>query len=365
MMYREGTAETGSSFNTVDYVLYLRRRWRFAAIACGTAAALALAASLLMPKRYTSTASLLIEPPAATDPRMSTAISPVYLESLKTYEHFAMSDSLFAKARERFGMKDPAGQQSIETLKRRVLKVSKVRDTKVLRISVTLENPKEAQAMAQYLAEETIKLSSAVTRDSGRSMIEDAERQAREARAKLEEARAAWTKLVTEEPVESLQMEVESLVELQYRLQRNAAEAQAGAAEYRARARGSSSPDREMLEREAASLEARGSEFSRREQETAKAVAEKSRLMAQRLARRQALEAQRGAAQAGYDAVNGRLLGLRGSVGVSGERLEMIDSGIVPERPSEPRTSLNVLIAVAVAGVTALIYLSLAYNFRP
>ena len=50
---------------------------------------LSLGVSLLLPKRYTATASIVIEPPGGSDVRLSTAVSPVYLESLKTYERFS------------------------------------------------------------------------------------------------------------------------------------------------------------------------------------------------------------------------------------------------------------------------------------
>ena len=33
------------------------------------------------------------------------AVSPIYLESLKTYEHYAESDSLFQNALDRFGLR--------------------------------------------------------------------------------------------------------------------------------------------------------------------------------------------------------------------------------------------------------------------
>src|SRR5215471_8534016 len=90
------------TFDRFEYIDYLRRRWRVAAVACAAAVILALGVSLLLPKRYTATASIVIEPPTGNDMRASMAVSPVYLESLKTYETFASSDSLFARAVERF-----------------------------------------------------------------------------------------------------------------------------------------------------------------------------------------------------------------------------------------------------------------------
>src|SRR6202035_566593 len=106
------------TFDAFEYVDYLRGRWRVMAAACGVALFLSLGVSLLLPKRYTATASIVIEPPGGNDVRLSTAVSPVYLESLKTYERFATSDTLFARAAERFHLLEPGTGQSIESVKR-------------------------------------------------------------------------------------------------------------------------------------------------------------------------------------------------------------------------------------------------------
>ncbi len=75
---------------------YIRRRWVTIAIACAVALGIALTSSLTLPKRYTATASLIVQAPGENDPRASTAVSPIYLESLKAYESMASSDTLFA-----------------------------------------------------------------------------------------------------------------------------------------------------------------------------------------------------------------------------------------------------------------------------
>src|SRR5262245_53768270 len=142
------------TFDRFEYVDYLRRRWRVVAVACSVAFALSLAVSLALPKRYTATASLVIQPPTGNDTRATTSVSPVYLESLKTYERFAASDSLFARAVERFHLHAGGLFPSIESLKQQVLKVTKLQDTKILEISATLPEPGLAQHFVQYLAEE-------------------------------------------------------------------------------------------------------------------------------------------------------------------------------------------------------------------
>ncbi len=86
-------------------------------------------------------------------------MSPVYLESLKSYESFASSDSLFAKACEKFHLLDGPGAPTLESFKRKVLRVDKLKDERVLEMSVTLPNPAQAQALVQYLAEQAVILS--------------------------------------------------------------------------------------------------------------------------------------------------------------------------------------------------------------
>src|SRR5450755_9652 len=90
------------SFDPFEYVNYLGHRWRVVVLACVAAVVVSLAVSLLLPKRYTATATVVIDPPAGADARTATAVSPVYLESLKSYERYADSDTLFARAAEHF-----------------------------------------------------------------------------------------------------------------------------------------------------------------------------------------------------------------------------------------------------------------------
>jgi uncharacterized protein involved in exopolysaccharide biosynthesis len=47
-----------------------------------------------------------------------------------------------------------------------------------------------------------------------------------------------------------------------------------------------------------------------------------------------------------------------------GERLRLIDPGIVPQRPSSPNIGLNVIAALLVALTASLVWLSLRYAWR-
>ena len=78
------------SFDVFEYIDFLRARWKF--LARGVRRrdrGRRSQPAFCFPKRYTATATILIDPPAGGDPRIATAVSTVYLESLKTYELLA------------------------------------------------------------------------------------------------------------------------------------------------------------------------------------------------------------------------------------------------------------------------------------
>src|SRR5207244_4274398 len=187
------------------YIGYMRSRWRFIAGSCAIAVALALGASLLMSSQYTATARIVIEPPAGTDLRAAMAVSPIYLESLKTYEHFATSDSLFQKALGQFSLRSVLGSGPIESLKKRVLRVETVRNTRILEIAATLPDPRKAQALVRFLAESTVALNRSMVTESDLELLQGLEQQERDARRRLLEIEIAWAQLLASEPVEDLQ----------------------------------------------------------------------------------------------------------------------------------------------------------------
>src|SRR5262249_35498158 len=133
------------------YIRYIQSRWRLVAASVAIAVVLALSVSLAMAPQYTSTARLVIDPPAGGDSRITVAVTPVYLESLKTYEQFAASDSLFEKALDELRLRQRFGTRPIESVKKKILKVGMVRNTRILEIAVTLPDPKTAQALAKRI----------------------------------------------------------------------------------------------------------------------------------------------------------------------------------------------------------------------
>src|SRR5580692_5524285 len=101
------------------------------------------------------------------DPRAGLAVSPVYLESLKTYENYATSDTLFSQALDTLGLRKRYPNRSVESLKRQVLSVSKPATTRVIEISATMDDPLEAKRLAQFVAEQTVRLNRSLEQHSG------------------------------------------------------------------------------------------------------------------------------------------------------------------------------------------------------
>ena len=332
------------TFNIYELVDALRSRWTLMAIACVVAAVLSVTVTLLQAKQYTAAARILIEPPAGSESRASMVVSPQYLESLKSYEHLVSGDNLFRKALDRFGLRTGAPGRSIESWKGRVLKVALVRNTKVLEIAVTLEDPTKAQAMARFLAEEAIQMSATMNRDADNEPIREAEAQLGRAKEESEKVEAQWSRLVQAEPLESIESEVRALETLRSRI------------------------DRTLLNIEvdstAQGTAARVQALKSQRKTVEESLARNSALIGQRTARREQVESQRRNALALYDAAWKQYEAARAMAGRGGERLRLMDPGIVPEQPSSPSLRLNVLAALLFALTASAGYIIISFGYR-
>jgi uncharacterized protein involved in exopolysaccharide biosynthesis len=315
----------------------LRARWRVVALACGTAVGLTLIVSLVLPKKYTAISRIVVEPPAGSDTRVSTAVSPIYLESLRSYELFASSDNLFLQAVQRFGLRQ--GSEPIDRLKKDVLRAEMPRNTKILEIRATLRDPKTAHALALYIAEETVKLNRAVSREADQELTGEAEKQLVEARARMEKIEQAWARAVAEGPVEQLKADVQSDETLKAALQR-------GLAEY-----------------EVLGDADRATGYRKQIESLQHKITSARKLLADRSATLDQLLAERTAARTMLSAAETRLQEARSALGYRGERLRIIDPGIVPERPSSPNIPLNVGIALLAATVLSALYITLELSY--
>jgi uncharacterized protein involved in exopolysaccharide biosynthesis len=329
------------------YIRYLRLRWRWIATCCAISVLLAGAVTALQPNQYTATARVLIDPPVGADLRAATAVSPVYLESLKTYEAFAASDSLFEKALQKFGLHYG---QPIETVKKRVLKVGLVRNTRILEISATMPDAPAAQKMAEFVAVSTVELSRAVMGEGASDLVSGMEKEREGAQARLQAAEDAWAKVLGSEPVAELQSAMESDADLRGATLKEIARTELELSD--------------AGERLAPGIRAQLAEMRRQLEQLDRRQAERERLLSQRMAHRERLEAERKSRQADLTASETRLREARGDAGYRGERLRIIDPGIVPQKPSSPNLVLNLLAALLAGLVLPVGYLAIEMNYQ-
>jgi capsule polysaccharide export protein KpsE/RkpR len=229
-----------------------------------------------------------------------------------------------------------------------------------MEISVTLRDPKLAQSVAQYLADETVALSHAESLDADREFIDEAEKQAAASAHRLAQAQMAWTSLSVREPVEALEGELDASVEQQGKLRQQLVEAQTNIAEYQEQGKTDSQFAREQLQSERARAEV----LEKRLQELERSIEKLGSTMAGRSAQREASQNEVKSAQTGSAAAEAHLRELRAAAGSRGERLRVMDPGIVPQRPSSPNVPLNVAAALLLALAASVIYLSFAFVLR-
>jgi len=328
------------SFELYTYGSQLGRRWRVLLTAVALAVLGALLLSLLQTRQYTAKVRLLIEPPGTSDPRAAMAVSPIYLESLHTYEHFASSDHLFAEAAKEYQLQTGAWRlRPLEDLKRRVLRVSIPRNTKVLEIEVTLADASKAHALASYLAKTTIELSRQAGMSTDREMTEQAQKEVDAANQRVREIEAALEKAMKGSPAaQALPVREKELENRRSELERLALSAE--------------------LSRER-------SDEARLRDESARIAAQVARMQSQTVTRRAEIDTLGQAYKAALESREGaerRLREIRAMVGYRSERLSMLDPGFVPEQPSSPNLPLNLVVAGVLGLLLSLSYLTVDFS---
>lgn len=327
------------------YLEHLRTRWRLPLVVLATALAIAFGINHLLPAKYTATVKLVIEPPAGGDPRAATVLSPIYLESLRSYEYFASSDELFARAAARFKLRADGGSHPIESVKREVLRVSIPRNTRVLEIAATFPNPIKAHDLALFIAEETVNLNRNTDRARDDELTTAAKSELASLARRLKAVESAYHAERRRNPTaDALRAELGRIRQMQIELSRTALSVELwDRDEYQARIEKLKQRGVE-LERQAASLEA---------------------TLAARTAAIEAADAELNSARTAYEQSAKQIRDMAGMSGFRGERISIIDPGVVPERPSSPNIPLNLLVAAALALIFSWLYLTIEYGLRP
>lgn len=336
-----------ATISSGEWFAYAASRWRFVLAAVAGAILITFVISELMPRRYTATATLIIDPPPGSDPRAGVAVNPTYLESLRTFERFFTSDTLFQRAAEKFHLADST--DNIASLKKRILKVSKVRETRILEVSVTLPDPATAQQLAQFIAEQSVAASRQEASEMDRQLESQTSALVSEAQRNLARAQQSWNAANADGGVEPLQSELDAALASDTEMQRKAAEAAAESAEWTVRARDGAADSRHYAEVQAQASAARAAEYGKRSGEIERAMAAKRRMLGQISGRRDAALSDLESAQKAYDTAVAKVRDISAQMGTRGEALRIIDPGVAPRKPSFPNVLLNVIAAALLA----------------
>lgn len=166
------------------------------------------------------------------------------------------------------------------------------------------------------------------------------------------------------EPTAQLQSAMESAAELRASLQQQVLSADLEIADAAEREKRGPASDVPEIRKEADNARARLEEMRKQLQAMDRQNAEREKLLATRLAHSDKLEAARKAGQASLTAIETRLREARGDTGYRGERLRIIDPGIVPERPSSPNLPLNIAAALLLGLVLPILYLTMQMGYQ-
>jgi uncharacterized protein involved in exopolysaccharide biosynthesis len=355
-----------ASLDVFPFARFALSRWRVLAISCGLCVSLTAGVSFLLPKKYTATVSMLIEPPAGNDPRGTTAVSPVYLESLKTYEHFANSDSLFEQALRDLNLRALYAGVPIENLKGKILEVTKPRETKILQVSATLADPTKAQELARYIAAKTVAMNRSLEAASLRDSINEGHVVIENALVRQQKALSARNEHLSKEPIAGVEAELTGAVETRSRVDRDLMEVGEQLADTEARLKQGGSSDSaiddpQRMRYSVAAYRAELEVLRRQRENLAHTIEADSTLIERRKHERDILDRELQTAQSQYEAANTRNNDILASMAFRGERIEILDPGVIPERPSSPKIALNV--ALALIGSLAMSFLYLLFLF--
>lgn len=332
------------SISATELLRHLGRNWLVFACSIAAAAVLAYIGSVLTPNRYTAEARLLIEAPTASDARSALVISPVYIDSLKTYALMATSDELFERAINALGLRDDGNSTPLSALKTAILDVSILGNTKVLSIRATLQDPQKAQALALYLAEATLERNQQLESVGDRFRADESEKARDAAALQVVDIEKELLAASRQRPIAGLEVEVEMLTSDREILREELRLVQRGQT-------GSTQAD-------AARIPRLRSEIKRLDDE----LREKTIRLSSATALHEAIADRLAAARKLLAKSNARLAIEQSMQSTRGERLQILDRGVVPDSPSSPRVGLNVIVASALALLLSVLFVTLRFS---
>lgn len=365
-----------SPFEVMLYLRALLARWKRIATVTAVAAAVALLLTLLLPKKYDSTVTIVIQP-ASSDPRYPAVMSPVYLEYLRSYEQFFQSDGLLARLLREFNLDVPPHRYTVQSFRNSALSVTMVKNTKVLRIRVRFPDPKKAHEIALGLARLGAQTHTEINSAAEERAVRQIGKEMEQAHARLAIAQSALEKFRREsrgdEPARQVEKQLERKVQYQAELsqvQINLAEKEAWLASLSAQP-GQEPEARQQLRQQIGLATAEVAGLRARQKALRAALAEMEVPLARGQAalasldlRRQELERNYDLAQNAVVSYTDRANDARLNVAARHEELQIADPGVVPSRPSSPHLLLNVLLASVLGLLGSVGYETWVWNWN-
>jgi uncharacterized protein involved in exopolysaccharide biosynthesis len=249
-----------------------------------------------------------------------------------------------------------------------VLDVAIPKNTKVLEIHATLADPRKAHALASYIANHTIELNRKTSRAGDQEFIEHTSRELKAATERAAAAETAYTSALKNAPMpEATQSELHRLGERRAEVARLALSAELSVADLQDRAKAlaaagrSGTEELELLNERIRSTGNRAQTLRAELRSLDDQVRQREKLLAGRKASVDVLAAEYEAARSIREEAAKRLRDAQASAEYRGERINLLDPGIVPERPSSPNLPLNLTVAVALGLLVSLAYLTIEF----
>ncbi len=189
-----------------------------------------------------------------------------------------------------------------------------------------------------------------------------------EARRRVQQAEAASIELAKGGSTEGLLEEVQALIDSRSMLQEEIFYAQDLRAELaREGSRQSVGPETSEARRDApgealAAAQERLARLRSQMSELDREIATKRRTLTSMETRREAGDAERSTAWAVLKEAEARLELAQATVAARGERLQVIDPGVVPERHTSPNIPLNLIVALLFGAIASLVYLTIEFS---
>ena len=193
----------------IDYLHVVGRRWRL--IAGGTLAVclIGLAASLLLPRQYRSTATIMVvAPKTETQPAAAAA-------QLGTYRAILESNAVAAQV-----LSDTGLDQQPENLKLSDVEtqIEEIPATSVLRLHATTKEPRHARLIANQLAQQAIRLNDTLSQDEASQARERVGELLGQARERLDKAAADLLEYQTTAQIDALRRDADAVLAERERL---------------------------------------------------------------------------------------------------------------------------------------------------